>query len=340
MISAKGDSIRVLVVDDSAFMRKMVSEILRHAPGVVVVGTARDGVDAISMVEELKPDVITLDVEMPRMDGVTALRHIMTKFPTPVLMVSSLTQSGAKTTLKCLDLGAVDFVPKPSGAISLDIASQAQEIVDKVRAAAKCKLSEKNAPPRIVSVPNVSNLGRHKISTILIGCSTGGPRALQTVIPALPRELGVPIVIVQHMPPSFTTGLADRLDQMSQLSAREAVADDHLHGGEVLGAPGGRRLEFDGLGRCIISDAAPVNSVRPSVDVTLHSLLRSRGPRTLGIILTGMGSDGAAGMKALRDAGGTTFAEDESTCVVYGMARAAIEFGGVDRVLHLHMIPR
>lgn len=339
MISKAGDTVRVLVVDDSAFMRKVLVEILRQTPQIQVVGTARDGVDALAQIEVLRPDVITLDVEMPRMDGLTALREIMSKFPTPVLMLSSLTQAGASTTLKCLELGAIDFVAKPSGAISLDIGTLAQEIVAKVLAVSKAKPGRSTSIAVVAPRAPSANASRRKITTVFIGCSTGGPRALQAVIPALPRDLGVPIVIVQHMPPSFTAGLADRLDQMSHLSVREAKEGDLLHAGEALVAPGGRHMEFDGMGRCMITDGPAVNSVKPSVDVTLASLLNTRGPRTLGILLTGMGSDGAASLRALRDAGGTTFAEDASTCVVYGMPRAAVEMGAVDRIIPLHHIP-
>jgi two-component system chemotaxis response regulator CheB len=323
-------------------MRKIVVSILGQAPGLQVVGTARDGVDALEKIQELKPDVVTLDIEMPRMDGITALREIMKRFPLPVVMLSSLTQAGAETTFKCLELGAVDFVAKPSGAISLDIAVVADEIIAKVRAAARSKPAHRQPVTNVVPIQAASapTVGRRKITTIMIGSSTGGPRALQALIPALPKDLGVPVVVVQHMPPSFTASLADRLNQSSNLEVREARAGDVLRPGEVLIAPGGYHLEFNGMGQCTLTENDPVNSVRPSVDVTLHSLLHSRGPRMLGVLLTGMGSDGAVAMKALRDAGGMTIVEAESTCVVYGMPRAAVELGAVDRILPLHAIPQ
>lgn len=342
MISSGEQPIRVLVVDDSAFMRKILTNILAEGRGVQVVGTARDGLDALEEIPKLRPDVVTLDVEMPRMDGISALKEIMRRHPMPVVMLSSLTQSGAHTTLQCLELGAVDFVAKPSGAISLDIEKMSAEIVAKVSAAARSKPAMRQPLPAFtpVSTRGIEPSGRRKITAVLIGSSTGGPRALQAVIPALPRDLGVPVVVVQHMPPSFTASLAERLNQSSQLSVREAKEGDHLHPGEVLVAPGGFHLEFNGLGQCMLTESAPVNSVRPSVDVTLRSLIHSKGPRMLGVLLTGMGADGAAALKELRIAGGTTIVEHESTCVVYGMPRAAVEMGAVDRILPLHAIPQ
>lgn len=324
--------ISVLVVDDSALMRKLVTLMLSESPGIEVVGQAHDGIEALEMIERLKPQVVTLDVEMPKMDGVTALAEIRRKFSTQVVMLSSVTQAGAATTLKCLELGAFDFVAKPSGAISLDIKSVAADLVSKVKAAAGTTF--RKVQPSAPAV--VAKRAPRRAGAVLIGCSTGGPRALQVVIPALPHDLGVPVIVVQHMPPSFTATLASRLNDCSSLQVKEAQACDPLTPGQVLVAAGGYHLEFDGLCKAVLSDAPPIHGVRPAVDVTLSSLIRHWGPRLVGVLLTGMGSDGASGMKALKQAGGTTIVEDESTCVVYGMPKAAMDLGVVDRAVPLH----
>lgn len=362
--------IRVLVVDDSAFMRKMVAEILARDAGLCIVGQARDGADALVKLDSLRPDVITLDVEMPVLDGFGALTEIMRRRPTPVLMLSSLTQAGADATLRCLELGAVDFVGKPSGAISLDIEKVATELITKVKAAAGARVLSRLAgsppspwregvqdekeefsgntraaassfrPSLLSKRPSLRReggplAGRERISVLVIGASTGGPRALQTLIPALPAELGVPIVIVQHMPPGFTASLARRLEQTSPFTAREAADGDRLQPGVILVAPGGRHLQFTSGGVVHLTDDPPVHGVRPAVDVTLASLAPLYGPRLLAILLTGMGRDGARGLKLALDRGGQTLAEDETTCVVYGMPKAAAEIGAVGSLLPL-----
>ncbi|HTQ09607.1 MAG TPA: chemotaxis response regulator protein-glutamate methylesterase [Fimbriimonadaceae bacterium] len=316
-------AISVLVVDDSAFMRKVVTQILIEG-GLVVLGQARDGHEAIEKAASLRPDVITLDVEMPGMDGITALKEITEKLHIPVVMLSSLTQAGAVTTLRCLEQGAVDFVAKPSGAISLNIREVGAEIVAKVRTAAQVKVVPATISAAVKPLAASRGLRR---SLVLIGSSTGGPRALQAVIPALPGNLMIPIVVVQHMPPAFTATLAERLNQSSALSVKEAAPGDRLTPGQVLVAPGGHHLEFDGSGRASINDGPVVHGVRPAIDVTLASLVRTYGPSMVGVLLTGMGSDGALGLKAIRDSGGFTIAESESTCVVYGMPKAAVDLG-------------
>ncbi len=348
--------LRVLVVDDSAFMRKMVTEILARDPALCVVGQARDGADALAKLDSLRPDVITLDVEMPVLDGFGALAEIMRRRPTPVLMLSSLTQAGADATLRCLEMGAVDFVGKPSGAISLDIEKVAGEMIAKVKAAAGADPSRlASSPPSPVKEglsetvrPVASSLsssltgeggereqaGRGS-AVLVIGASTGGPRALQTLVPALPAGLGVPVVIVQHMPTGFTASLARRLEQTSPFEVREAAEGDRLRPGLVLVAPGGRHLQFRAGGVAHLTDDPPVHGVRPSVDVTLASLAPLYGPRLLAVLLTGMGRDGARGLRMVSDRGGQTLAEDETTCVVYGMPKAAAEIGAVGGLLPL-----
>lgn len=334
--------IRVLVVDDSAFMRKMISEILARDPGVCVAGQARDGADALLKLEALKPDVVTMDIEMPVLDGIGALTEIMRRRPTPVLMLSSLTQAGAEATLRCLELGAFDFVGKPSGSISLDIEKIAAELISKVKAAAGARLHTRRPAPGVLAVPSVparpavaARKSTDKIAVLAIGASTGGPRALQQLIPMLPADLGVPIVIVQHMPPGFTASLAQRLQQMSSFVVREAANGDRLKAGQILVAPGGHHLQFDAGGAARLTQEPPIHGVRPAVDITLASLAHIYGSRLLAVLLTGMGRDGARAMKQIVDKGGLTLAEDETTCVVYGMPKAAFDLGGVSRLLPL-----
>ncbi|MEO7719333.1 MAG: chemotaxis response regulator protein-glutamate methylesterase [Capsulimonas sp.] len=354
------EPIKVLVVDDSAFMRKMITDIVARDSGMTVVGQARDGADALQKLDALKPDVITLDIEMPVKDGYTALTEIMQRRPTPVVMVSSLTQAGADMTMRCLEAGAVDFIGKPSGSISLDIAKVAPEILAKIRTAASARLRHGASLRHTPSLGHALTLGpppsprpfvaiappsppipfsAHAVprgGVLIVGSSTGGPRALQTFIPSLPADLGVPIVIVQHMPAGFTTSLAKRLDTESPFSVREAVEGDTLRPGCALVAPGGRHLEFDARGVVHLTDEPAVHGVRPSVDVTLGTIHKLYGARATVVLLTGMGKDGARGMKALHDLGAVTFAEDESTCVVYGMPKAAVELGAVTHLLPLH----
>jgi two-component system chemotaxis response regulator CheB len=331
--------IRVLVVDDSALMRKMVTEMLSQSDEIEVIGQARDGADALNKLETLRPDVITLDVEMPVMDGLAALEEIMRRRPTPVVMLSSLTQAGAETTLTCLDRGAVDFVAKPGKSISLNITSVTKELTQKVIAAARAKIASPRPIPLVRALPAAMKTpvrpGTVSGGVLLIGASTGGPRALQTVVPALPGDLGVPVVLVQHMPAGFTRSLAQRLDALSPLCVREAEAGDVLTPGQVLIAPGGHHLTFHASGAAVLTDEPPVHGVRPAVDVTLASLIGLYGRKVVAVLLTGMGRDGARGCKTLHDLGGSTLAEDESTCVIYGMPRAAWELGGVGRMLPL-----
>ena len=333
--------ISVLVIDDSAFMRKMVTEIISRDPDLKVVGQARDGSDGLAKIESLRPDVVTLDVEMPVMDGREALTRIMNgPRPLPVVMLSSLTQVGAEVTMQCLSLGAVDFVAKPSGAISLDIDRIAAELITKIKTAAVARI--RRASPLPLPEPPIHSASRvasaANIALLVIGASTGGPRALQTLIPMLPVDIGVPILIVQHMPPGFTESLARRLDGMSQISVREAVAGDRLTDGVALVAAGGHHLQIDASGQVHLTNEPPVHGVRPSVDVTLASIAAVYGSRTVAVILTGMGKDGARGMKTIREMGARTIAEHESTCVVYGMPKSVVELNAAEQILPLPRI--
>ncbi|KNZ69199.1 response regulator receiver modulated CheB methylesterase [Thermincola ferriacetica] len=333
--------IEVLVVDDSAYMRKVVSNMLQSDEEIFVVDTARDGLDALEKIKKWKPDVVTLDVEMPRMDGLTALQKIMVECPTPVVMLSSLTQEGSETTIKALTLGAVDFVPKPSGAISLDIARVKEELIRKIKVCAKASLKNIRALQMIAPIPKKEAAavaakplaGKTPSKVVVIGSSTGGPNALQQVVPKLPADLPAAVLIVQHMPPGFTKSLADRLNDISGITVKEASAGDTLQTGVALLAPGGYHMNLVSSTVIGLNQNPPVHSVRPAVDVTMESVVNYYGPNVVGVVLTGMGYDGSGGASAIKRAGGKVIAQNEDTCVVYGMPRVVVEMGKADKVL-------
>jgi two-component system chemotaxis response regulator CheB len=329
--------IRVLVVDDSAFMRRVVGEAIASQPDMQLVGVARDGLEALLQVEQLQPDVVTLDVEMPRMDGLTALRHLMARYPRPVVMLSTATQAGAVTTLRALTIGAVDFVAKPSAASGLDFARVRHELLHKVRVAAGARAAAqpRAVPPRPERATQAGKGGSHVEHLVVIGASTGGPRALGYLVPELPVDGRTAYLIVQHMPAGFTRSLAERLDASSQLAVREAAAGDRLQPGLALVAPGDYHLRLSASGAVELDRSARVHGVRPSVDLALHSAAARCARRTVAVILTGMGQDGADGAGAVRRAGGWVIAEDQSTCVVWGMPRAVVERGLASRVVPL-----
>lgn len=334
--------LRVLVVDDSMFMRRMISDLLKQDAELEVIGAAKNGQEGLEMARQLKPDVITLDVEMPVMDGVTMLQQLMQQQPTPVLMLSSLTKEGAEVTLKCLELGAVDFVTKPSGSISMDIYKISSQIIEKVKAVARARVAVAPSVARPVAPPPKPSplVGRPTADAplVVIGSSTGGPRALNTVMSSLPIGLHAKVLLVQHMPEGFTRSLAERLDRNSAFSVREAQGGETLQPGVAYLAQGGKHLKLERGGRIVLTDDPPVHGVRPSVDVALLSIAQHYQGPVVVAILTGMGSDGAAGLRTLAAKGAYTIAEDESTCVVFGMPRAAIQTGTVKRVAPLHQI--
>lgn len=332
------DAVRVLVVDDSAFMRKVLADLIGSQPDLVVVGTARDGEEALARVEELDPDVVTLDVEMPRLDGLAALERIMARCPRPVVMVSSLTRPGAEATVRALALGAVDFVPKPSGAISLDMGRVAAELWQKIRVAARVPRERLGRKRPFLAAGPRSGPGGGLSRVVVIGASTGGPAALMEVIPVLPGGLAAGILVVQHMPPGFTASLARHLDQAASLPVREAEEGDLLIDGLVLVAPGNRHLRVDARGRVSLSMDPREHGVRPAVDVTLASVAEAWPGGAGCVILTGMGMDGARGALLLRRSGGWVIAQDEQTSVVYGMPRAVAEMGLADEILPLDRI--
>ncbi len=341
--------IRVLIVDDSALMRKMLGDILSSAPRIEVVGTARDGQDALEKIAALSPDVVTLDVEMPRKDGLATLEEIMRTCPMPVVMVSSLTQEGAEVTLKALSLGCVDFVGKPSGAVSTNIQLIGAELISKVVMAstARVRPPRRDDPaPRPPQAPlprpaaSLATKGRREI--VAVAASTGGPVALQRLLSALPGNFPIPIVVTQHMPKGFTASFAKRLDASSALTVVEGCDDLALRPGLVVIAPGGQHLMVRRRGAgvfCELSDAPPVLSVKPSANIMFLSVMDEFGGNVLGVVLTGMGRDGADGASALHAKGAHIIAESQETCVVYGMPKAAVEAGAVDELLPLPDIP-
>lgn len=330
--------VRVLVVDDSALMRRMISRILTDA-GFEVVGTAHDGVEGLEACAKLRPDVVTLDVQMPRMDGLTMLRRLMKENPTPVVMLSSLTRAQAPATVEALALGAVDVVAKPGGAISLNIGEVADELVRKVRVAATARvrrfskvgggtLRESGArrPTDAAAAP-----GRERL-IVVVGASTGGPSALSELFSRLSGDFPAPIVVVQHMPAGFTASLAARLDSLSALAVEEARDGVLPVKGSAWVAPGGYHLVFDADGRIRLSSDPPHLGVRPAVDLTMESAAEVWGSGVIGLVLTGMGMDGARGARRIKQRGGVVLAQDEESSVVYGMPRAVVEMGFADEV--------
>jgi two-component system chemotaxis response regulator CheB len=337
-VSSTGKKVRVLVVDDSLFMRAAIAKTLSAGP-FEVVGQAKDGNEALAQVTKLTPDVITMDFNMPGMNGADAVRAIMQRRPTPIVMCSAHTKQGAKETFDALGAGAVDFVTKPAGEVSTDLSKIADELTRKLIAAASARprAATPVAPPTRNSAAFMARASQPGLMPRLcvIAVSTGGPAALSEVIPALPADLRVAIIVVQHMPAGFTGPLAERLDAASRVSVREAEAGDRPQPGEVLIAPGNKHVEFDDKGLVVLGDGAAVNGCRPAADVTMQSAAKVYGRRSLGIVMTGMGKDGAAGALAIKKVDGKTCAQDQLTSVIYGMPRAAFEAGGIDEVVPL-----
>lgn len=338
-----GTKIRVLVVDDSALMRKIITDILSADSRIEVVANARDGVDCLEKLNVVKPDVITLDVEMPRKNGIDTLKEIMSIRPTPVIMLSSLTQEGAQITLQALSLGCIDCVGKPSGHISLKLDEIGHEIIEKVVVASTAKLRKSVGVPTVQSPPVLAVFSSKKKEIVVIGASTGGPVALQQVLSSLPGNFPVPIAVVQHMPLNFTNSFAKRLDSISQLQVVEGYDGLEFRQGMVVIAPSGRHMllskKMNGSVACSFSDAPPVLFVKPAANLLFVSAADEFESGAVGVILTGMGKDGADGAVALHRKGGRVIAESQETCVVYGMPKAAVEAGVVDQLLPLRDIP-
>ncbi|MDZ4689300.1 MAG: chemotaxis response regulator protein-glutamate methylesterase [Planctomycetaceae bacterium] len=353
--SALAGKVRVLVVDDSLIYRKVVRDALAALPNVEVVGSAANGRIAIEKIEQLSPDLITLDFEMPELDGPGVLRWLrQSKRPTRAVMLSALTIEGGEATLQALQEGAFDFVVKPSGDNAqqnqLKLLTALAHRVDAVQSLLAGKRPSRaeirggvtptaGRPPVAMSRPQA---GLHRIGIVGIGISTGGPDALRAMLPQLPADLPVPVVIVQHMPPVFTRSLADSLNRLCQLRVSEGVDGQLVKAGEIVIAPGGRQMKIHrtavGHGQVELTDDPPVQSCRPSVDYLFHSLAESFGPQTLSVIMTGMGYDGAEGCRRLHHLGGPVIAQDEASCVVFGMPRKPVEDGVADVVAPLNSI--
>lgn len=336
--------INVLVVDDSAFMRKAISTMLDKDPGIKVIGTARDGQEGLEMVRKLNPDVVTMDIEMPKMDGLTALRHIMMEAPRPVLMVSSLTTEGAEATLKAMELGAVDFIPKQLSKVSLDIIKIEKDLIERVKTVAARQMRHRAVSRRPVArpVPSVSQTkarkGRPVRDVVAIGVSTGGPPVVQKILSSLPEDFPAGILIAQHMPAAFTGPFAQRLDGVSKIKVKEAENGDVFKPGHAYVAPGGKHIILDQkISRIniVVTDQPADALYKPSANVLISSVAEAVGRRALGVILTGMGSDGCEGIRDLKNKGGKALAQSDNTCVVYGMPKAIVDENLADEVVDL-----
>lgn len=353
---------KVLIVDDSGFFRRRLKDILSKDPAIQIVGEAANGAEAVSMAEKLSPDVITMDIEMPVMDGITAVRKIMAKNPTPTLMFSSLTYDGARATLDALDAGATDFLPKKFEEIHKDSAAINRTLQEKVKqlAAGKTALKQSVAASTFAS-PRVNYLGRSvapapgaaasttttsavslsKYHVVAIGTSTGGPVALQKVLTQLPASFSLPILVVQHMPGNFTTAFAERMNSLCKIQVKEAQDGDMIAPGVALLAPGGKQMEVvrDGrMKKVRVYDAMAADVYKPCVDVTFKSVAREYAGKALGIILTGMGADGAQGCLAMKQSGSNVWAQDEQSSLIYGMPAAVAKNGSAEKILPLDKI--
>lgn len=336
--------ITVLIVDDSALVRQLLTDMISQDPEMEVAGVARDGVEAIKMTQELDPDVVTMDIHMPEMDGLTALEYIMKKSPRPVVMLSALVKKGAAPTLRALELGAVDFIAKPSQ-FPTSVNEVREDVLDKIKAAARSRAKEiwertrKVKPPKRVKVRREGARGGR---LVVMGASAGGPRALAEIIPTLPEDLPASLVIVQHMPEPFTGSFAERLNSKARIEVREAVNGEELEEGLGLVVPGGQDMVFEKIGggnvRTKLLPTVARHGASPVIDVTMESAAQVYGERSVGVLLSGMGSDGAMGLGMIRDAGGETIAQNEETCLVFGMPKAAIERKLVNEVLPLEKI--
>jgi two-component system, chemotaxis family, protein-glutamate methylesterase/glutaminase len=335
--------VKVLVVDDSAFMRFTITKHLNEFPGITVLGAAKDGQEALELIPKLKPDVVTLDVEMPHLDGLSTLREIMARHPLPVIMLSSLTSEGTLETVRALTLGAVDFVAKPDN--KANMASILEDVGNKVLRAAGARVWKTPLMPVMLEPFPAARVMNKKVrglqsqdKIVVIGSSTGGPRALNSVVPMLSADIKAAFVIIQHMPAGFTRSLSERLNSTSELLVKEAAPDDRLEVGKVLLAPGGFHMVFDEQEKVTLNQNPTVHGVRPAVDVTLLSIAKLYGSRVITAILTGMGNDGTNAALLVHNSGGWVISESEETCVVYGMPRSVYEAGASNEVVPLDKV--
>ncbi len=335
---------RVLIVDDSAFARLAIARELKNTGGIEVVDFARTGLEALEKIRQYQPDVVTLDVEMPHMDGLETLKRIMVECPTPVVMLSSVTGSGTEATLRALELGAVDFFLKNSLANPIGSEEAADTLKNKILMASRVKAVRQSAVIEPVIKLEKKNKKRNACNpadfVVVIGSSTGGPKALNQIVPDLPADIPAAILIVQHMPPGFTNSLADRLDQISSIGVKEAAAGDAIYQGMAYIARGGYHMVIDDNGTLSLTQTAAVSGVRPSVNVTMKSVVEYYGGAVLGVVLTGMGTDGTAGAQDIKRAGGRVLVQDEATCVVYGMPKSIAESGYADAIIPISGITK
>jgi len=336
--------VRVMVVDDSVFMRRIVKDLLETDPEIEVVALARDGIEALEMLPTASPDVVLLDVEMPRMDGLEFLRRTLPQRPLRVIMLSALTQEGSEITMQALELGALDFIPKPSGAISLDIDRKKEEIIQKVKAVSTIPLERvrkcTGCAGALKKRVHREEVQRESQRVVFVASSTGGPRALQILMQGLSPLRQSGMVLVQHMPPGFTKSLADRLSDLAPFPVREAQGGEAIFVNHAFLAPGGKHLVVNGDRRLVLDDRPPLKGLKPCADISLSSLVEVFGDRVLAVILTGMGKDGLEGCRKLKARGGTVIAQDEKTSLIFGMPRAVIEEGLADLVLPIEEIGR
>jgi two-component system, chemotaxis family, protein-glutamate methylesterase/glutaminase len=358
-----GRKIRVLVVDDSAFMRKVLQSIIAADPQLEACGEARDGRDAVTQADVLKPDVISMDINMPHMDGLQATEVIMSSNPRPILIVSSESREGAEVTLKALELGAIDFVAKPTGGIDLDMSSVKEELCRKLKMAAKVrvvrtatrsKLQQEiaSSSPRVEPASKNGDNGLQEVKAavsaaaksagkfplVVLASSTGGPATLMKLIPSFPKDFPGAVILVQHMPGSFTSQFSTQLAEASQIRVKEAEAGEIIVPGQLYVCPGSHHLRVSPTGRISLDDGPRIGGYRPCADLTFESAAEYAGPMTIGVILTGMGNDGSKGVQTVRSAGGHVIAQDESTAVIFGMPQEAIKTGAVDQVLPMESI--
>ncbi len=366
-MSVAGRKIRVLIADDSAFMRKVLNSIITADPGLEVVGEARDGREAASLAQSLQPDVITMDINMPHMDGLQATEMIMSNHPRPIVIVSSESREGADTTLRALELGAIDFVAKPSSAIDLDMNSVREELTRKLKVASKVRVvrtagrvatSAPAAPaPRVeipaaqaspaasprsaevtMAVPPVSGKSNGRFPFVVLAASTGGPQTLMRLIPAFSRDFPGAVLLVQHMPPNFTSQFSAQLAEAASIRVKEAEAGEIVQPSTLYVCPGSHHLRLSPTGRITLDDGPRISGYRPCADVTLETVAAFAGPMTISVVLTGMGNDGTRGSGIVKAAGGHVIAQDESTSVIFGMPAEVIRSGVVDQVVGIDSI--
>ncbi|HKW88035.1 MAG TPA: chemotaxis response regulator protein-glutamate methylesterase [Candidatus Acidoferrales bacterium] len=347
---AVAKKIRVLLVDDSAFMRKVLQEIVASDPQLEVVGHAKDGLEAVSMADSLKPDVITMDLNMPRMDGLQATEQIMSQNPRPIVVVSSESREGAASTLCALELGAIEFVPKPSSGVDLDLRSVGDELNRKLKMAAKVHVVRtaarvkshhggvRHAAPHPAATKGSGSSGANRFPIVVIAASTGGPAAIMRLAPGFPEDLPAAVVVVQHMPPAFSSQYAIQLAEVTDLEVKEAEASETLRPGVIYICPGSHHLRVTAQGRVSLDDGPRIGGYRPCADVAMESAAAFAGSMTVGVVLTGMGNDASRGVQSIKTAGGIVLAQDEATSVIFGMPAEAIKTGAVDRVLALDQI--